>query len=179
MLTTPALPPPEPAPPHSLSAVSQGARLPQLPAPGTLFPPPRLPLLLAQDAQQGVSVLLTPLLHGPPVAVVGDFVPAARATSESTRKRQHGISLAQPGTSARRTRLSVRRRLAGRPGRLLCAGCLERRAPAPPRRARAPARRVVVAARGGRGRREAVRHATVREASACSSSSARAGGGRQ
>ena len=107
MLTTPALPQPEPAPPHSLSAVSQGARLPQLPAPGTLFPPPRLPLLLAQDAQQGVSVLLTPLLHGPPVAVVGDFVPAARATSESTRKLLAEYRSATAGESASTASLSL------------------------------------------------------------------------
>lgn len=86
MLTTPALPAPEPAPPHSRSAPSQSARVPLLAAPDIVFPPPRLPQLLAQDAQQGVSVRPAPLFRGPPVAVVGDFVPAARASPESARK---------------------------------------------------------------------------------------------
>tara|TARA_Y100000389_G_scaffold201730_1_gene245173 strand:+ start:1080 stop:1583 length:504 start_codon:yes stop_codon:yes gene_type:complete len=85
MLTTPALPPPEPAP-HSRSAPSQSARVPLLAAPDTPFPPPRLPLLLAREAPNGVAVRSTPLLRGPSAAVVGDFVPAARASPESTRK---------------------------------------------------------------------------------------------
>ena len=82
MLTTPALPAPEPAP-HSRSAPSQSARVPLLVAPDTPFPPPRLPLLLAWEAPNGVAVRSTPLLRGPSAAVVGDFVPAARASPES------------------------------------------------------------------------------------------------
>lgn len=87
MLTTPALPPPEPAPQqHIHGAAGQGARVPLLAAPTTLFPPPRLPQLQALNAGQGVSVRSTPLLRGPSAAVVGDFVPAASTTPASARK---------------------------------------------------------------------------------------------
>jgi len=85
MLTTPALPPPEPAP-HSRSAPSQSPRVPLLAAPDTPFPPPRLPLLLAREAPNGVVVRSTPLPRGTSTAVVGDFVPAARSSPESARK---------------------------------------------------------------------------------------------
>lgn len=86
MLTTPALPPPEPmSQQHTSGTASQGTRVPLLAAPQSLFPLPRLPQLVAQNAQQGVAVWSTPLLRGPSAAVVGDFVPAASATPESAR----------------------------------------------------------------------------------------------
>ena len=87
MHTTPALPPPEPAPQQRTSgAASQGMRVPLLAAPNTLFPPLRLPLHVPQNTPQGVAVRSTPLLRGPPVAVVGDLVPAASTTPERARK---------------------------------------------------------------------------------------------